>query len=136
MVRPITNNFVISNCSLRESIFKNIKSPSKTWLKFLKKNSRCWVWSWQWNKEKTENWNVKFNQKKKKITKSNLSWCHKSVPNSCNEKVQIFQRLFFLLISFLACHGKLVPLHNMVYIELFYLLEICRYEQNKGAERP
>ena len=37
------------------------------------------------------------------------------------------------MISFLVCHGKLVPLHNVVKPEWFYVLEILRYEQSKGA---
>ena len=52
------------------------------------------------------------------------------------KKLKYFKGFFFFLISFLVCHGKLVPLHNLVKPELFYLLEIWRYEQNKGAERP
>ena len=52
------------------------------------------------------------------------------------KKLKYFKGFFFFVISFLVCHGKLVPLHNLVKSELFYLLEIWRYENNKGAERP
>ena len=52
------------------------------------------------------------------------------------EKLKYFKGLFFFVISFLVWHGKLVPLHNLVKSELFYLLEIWRYKKNKGAERP
>lgn len=52
------------------------------------------------------------------------------------KKLKYFKGFLFFFISFLVCHGKLLPLHNLVKSELFYLLEIWRYEQNKGAERP
>ena len=52
------------------------------------------------------------------------------------KKLKYFKGLFFFVISFLVCHGKLVPLHNLVKSELFYLLESWRYEKNKGAKRP
>ena len=52
------------------------------------------------------------------------------------KKLKYFKGFFFFLISFLVCHGKLVAIHNLVKLELFYLLGIWSYEQNKGAERP
>ena len=85
--------------------------------------------------KKTENWKVKFVQEKK-VTISDEIFCHKSVPNSHNENVERFQRIFFFFISFLVFNGKLLSLHNLVKSELFYLLQIWRYEQNKGTECP
>ena len=52
------------------------------------------------------------------------------------KKLKYLEGLFFFFIFFLVCHGKLLPLHNLVKSELFYLLDISRYEQIKGAERP
>ena len=52
------------------------------------------------------------------------------------KKLKYLKRFFFLQIFFLVCHGKLVPLQNLVKSEMFYLLEIWRYKQNKVAERP
>ena len=52
------------------------------------------------------------------------------------KKLKYFKEFFFFVISFLVCHRKLVPLHNLVKSEFFYLLESWRYEKNKGAERP
>ena len=56
--------------------------------------------------------------------------------NSRNEKVKIFQRAVFFFISFLVCHGKLLPLHNLIKSELFYFLEIWGYEQKKVQNSP
>ena len=59
----------------------------------------------------------------------------KASPTHAMKKLKYFKGFFFFLISFLARHGKLVPIHNLVKLEWFYLLGILRYEQNKGAER-
>ena len=48
----------------------------------------------------------------------------------------ILKGFFFFFVTFLVCHGKLLPVHNLIKSKLFYLLEIWRYEQNKGEERP
>ena len=47
------------------------------------------------------------------------------------KKLKYFRGFFFFLISFLVCHEKLVPLHNLVKSELFYLLESWRYEEKQ-----
>ena len=52
------------------------------------------------------------------------------------KKLKYFKGLFFFFISFLVCHVKLLPLQNLLKLELFYLLEISRYELYKGGERP
>ena len=86
--------------------------------------------------------------KKMKMGKLNLSKKRKKTQKVLNvdvtqaslthamKKLKYFKGVFFFYISLLVCHGKLVPLHNLVKSEFFYLLEIWRYEQNKGAERP
>ena len=45
--------------------------------------------------KKPENSKIKFMQEEE-ITKNVESWCHNSVPNSRNEKGEIYQRVFFL----------------------------------------
>ena len=72
-------------------------------------------------------------KKEKKLGKVDVT---KAFLTHAMKKLKYFKGFFFFLISFLACHGKLVPIHNLVELELFYLLGILRYEQNKGAERP
>ena len=54
------------------------------------------------------------------------------------KKLKYIEGVFFLLHfrSGLPLKKKLLPLHNLVKSELFYMLEIWRYEQNKGAEGP
>ena len=60
------------------------------------------------------------------VTKASLTHAMK--------KLIYFKGFVFFFTSFLVCNGKLLPLHNLVKSELFYLLESWRYEQNKGAE--
>ena len=89
-------------------------------------SSGCWVWSWQWNKHKTENWRVKFILIKNKITQNGESWFHKSVPNSRNEKVEIFQRGFLLLDLFSG-----LPSKTSAHIQTwkFFFFTPARFEQ-------
>ena len=87
------------------------------------------------SKEQTEAWSCGClgYQRKKIIIESNLSWCHKNVPNSGNKEVYIFQVFSFLCILSWFCMEKLVPLHILVKAEFFCWLENLMYKQ-KGLQ--
>ena len=95
-------------------------------------SSVSYVCSWQWNKQKTENGKVKFIQEikldpkviKKDFIKASLTHQWKNLNKS---------RCFIFLNCLSGLPWKLVPLHNLVKSEWFYVLEIWRYEQSKRA---
>ena len=53
-------------------------------------------------------------KKGKKIPKVGKVDVTKASLTHAMKKLKYFKEFFFFLISFLVCHGKLVPIHNLV----------------------